>query len=117
MNLILELFNPYKKSFKISIIISYLFIFLLLIININSLKLNVIIMILFLMYKVSVENKYSKYKYELFLLERYINNYNFKNSKIINNVENFYRNNRHLLKINNEYTLEKEYLHNKYKKK
>ena len=44
--------------------------------------------------------KNKKYMMDKFLLERYLNNYHFTKSKLINSKNNFYRNNRHLLNIN-----------------
>lgn len=116
INLIISSITPYKKSIKLSIIISYLTILILVLLNINNIKINTIIMIIFLIYKVSIENKTINIKYENFLLERYINNYNFKKTTIINDYRNFYKGKRHLLKINNKYTLENDYLRKKYKK-
>ena len=117
LNLIISAISPYKKAFKITIIISYLTILLLFLININNIKVNLIIMILFLFYKVFIENKKINYLYEKFLLERYIHNYHFKSSKIITKEDNFYKNKRHLLKIGNKYSLEKDFLDKKYEKK
>lgn len=54
--------------------------------------------------------------YNKFILERYLNNYNFKNSKMVNNINNFYRSRRHLVKENDNYYLEKDYLIKKYQK-
>ena len=46
----------------------------------------------------------------------YLNNYKFKNTKIISDINNLYRDNRHLIKQDNTYYLEKEYLEKIYKK-
>ena len=107
---------PFEKSLRLSIIISYLTISIYFLINISSLNISVIIITIFLIYKVIQEQKQIKYIYEKFILERYLNNYNFKKSKLINNYKNFYKNKRHLIKENNEYYLEYEYLEKKYKK-
>lgn len=116
INLLLSAFIPFKKSLYISMIISYIIIFIYLIINIPTLKMNNIIIIIFLLYKVIGEQQQIKYIYEKFILERYLNNYNFKHSKLINNYSGFYKNNRHIIKENNNYYLEKDYLLKKYKK-
>ena len=116
VHLLLSFFYPYKKSFQVTIILSYLSILGIFLINISNIKINLIILISFLIYKVGIEKKKINYLYESFLLERYIHNYHFKNSKMIENVENFYKNKRHLLYLNHKYSLEEEYLEKKYKK-
>lgn len=116
INLVLSIFKPFKKSLQISLIISYVTIVFLLIINYSNIKINTILMISILIYKVILEQRKTNYKYEMFLLERYINEYKFKKSSIINSDEKFYRSRRHLLNINNEYSLEKDYLARKYLK-
>ena len=116
LNILISLKIPYKKTYKITILISYIIIFLILIINRYNIKLNIIIVIIFLMYKVTKEYNNIEYIYQKFLLERYINKYKFKNTKIINSINNFYRNNNHILKIDNKYYKEREILAKKYKK-
>lgn len=116
IQLIFSTIIPFEKSIKLSIIISYLTIFVYFILNITNMKINYIIISIFLIYKVVSEQKQIKYIYEKFILERYLNNYNFKNSKIITNYKNFYKNKRHLIKEDHIYYIEKEYLEKKYKK-
>lgn len=116
LNLIFSLFIPYIHSLNLSIIISYITVFLLLINNINRLKINTIIMVIFLLIKVYLEQNQINYIYEKFILERYLNNYKFKKSKLINNSKHFYKNNRHIIRQNKQYLLEKEYLQKKYQK-
>lgn len=117
LNLIISFIKPFKKSIKLSILISYFTIMLLLIINLENIKINLIIMIFFLIYKVFTEKRKINYLYENFLLERYINKYHFKNSKIINNQDDFYKSKRHLIRIGDNYSLESEYLSKKYQKR
>lgn len=115
INLLFEKFIPYKKSLEYSIIVSYLFI-LVIFIKSNSLKLNILITIVVLLLLVRIEHKKINYKYHKFKLERYLNKYNFKHSKLITNENDLYRNNRHLLKINDKYYLEEEFFAKKSKK-
>ena len=49
-----------------------------------------------------------KYQYNKFILERYLNEYNFKHIKIIKNINKLKRDNYHI--INN--VLERDFLHN-----
>lgn len=107
---------PFEKSLKVSIIISYMTISIYFILNITNIRINVLIITSFLLYKVIMEQKQIKYIYEKFILERYLNNYNFKDSKLITKYNNFYKNKRHLIKEDNIYYIEKEYLDKKYKK-
>ena len=73
-------------------------------------------MIIFLIIKVKSEQNKIDIIYEKFLLERYLKNYKFKKSKVINNSNKFYKENSHIIKENSQYFLEKEYLQKKYKK-
>lgn len=116
MHMFISQIVPYKSSLYLSIIISYLIIIIILFLNIKKLKLNIIVMIVFLIIKVYSEQNKIHYIYEKFILERYLNNYKFKNSKIITNNKSFYKNKSHIIKDNNKYYLEKEYLIKKYQK-
>ena len=117
LNLFLSIFIPYKKSLILSIILSIIFVVVVFIYSIlNNLTLNIIIISIFLIYKVIIEYKNINYLYERFLLERYLNNYNFKKGIIINKINNFRRSKRHLININNDYYLEKDILEKKYKR-
>lgn len=115
-HLFLSMFLPYRTSLKLSIYVSYITITILLILNIPSLKLNSMIMIVFLIYKTYSEQVKVNYVYEKFVLERYLNNYTFKFSKLINNYHHFYKGKGHIIKENNKYFLEQEYLSKKYEK-
>lgn len=115
VHIILTKFMPYKSSYKTSIIISYIFIIIYLFLS-YPLKLNTLIITVFLILKVYKEQEQTNYIYEKFILERYLNNYKFKNSKLVNNCNMFYKNNRHIIKQNNTYILEKDYLLKKYEK-
>lgn len=116
IQLIFSTIIPFEKSITVSVLISYLTILVYFIINMTNIKINTIIILIFLIYKVIGEQKQIKYIYEKFVLERYLNNYNFKNSKLITNYRNFYKNKRHLIKENNIYYIEKDYLKKKYEK-
>lgn len=116
INLLLSSFLPLRKSFTLSIYIGYLTLIFLFLVNINNLNLNIIFIIIFLIYKLAYESHQINYLYQKFLLDRYLNNYKFKTTKIINNKDQFYRNNKHLLKIGDKYYYEKEFLSKMYKK-
>lgn len=116
LKLFLELFIPYKYSLKLIIQSSYIII-VIIVITMRIIKINIIVMSLFLLILIFKEQKKIEYIYNKFLLERYINNYHFFKRKIIQNERQFYRNKSHILKLNNEYISEEDYLKIKYQKK
>ena len=103
LNIILDKIFSYKLSNIISIIISFIILIFFLYFNKT---LFASILTLFLIKCLIIEINNIKYKYNKFLLERYLNNYSFKKIKIINNINNFKRDNYHI--INN--TLEERFL-------
>ncbi len=116
LNLLLATKLPYKSSLILTIRISYLVTLIYFLINLSNLKLNVLLITTFLTLKIKDKERKINVSYEKFLLERYLNNYSFKESKLINDKNKFYKNRRHLIKENDDYYLEKEYLAKKYKK-
>ena len=111
------LFNKiitYKNSLKLIISLSYLV--LLIIFIISQKNINLLVMTCLLLILITKERNKIDYMYNKYLLERYLNNYNFKNKKIINNINNLYRDNIHIIKKDNTYYLEKDYLSNIYRK-
>lgn len=116
LSLLFQINIPLKKSIYISLISSTIIILGIIFFNIKNLNLNIIIASIILLIKINKEYKEINYLYEKFLLERYLNKYNYKKSSLIKNPNNFYRNKRHLLKISGKYYLEKDFLEKKYKK-
>lgn len=111
------LFNKifsYKYSLKLIINLSYLI--LLIILLISKKNINLFVMTSLLLILITKEKNKIDYIYNKYLLERYLNNYRFKNTKIINNINSLYRDKNHLIKKDDKYYLEKEYLEKKYKK-
>lgn len=111
LSLLFQIIIPLKISLYISIIISYILLFIIFIISPH--KINSIIMIIFLLFKITQEEKRIEYIYHKFLLERYLYNYKFKKNKIINNINNLFRDKNHIIRENNKYYYEKEYLYEK----
>ncbi len=105
----------YKKAFYFTFCIGYLLLFCFLVFTVFSFSLNVFFLSIFLLVKLTREYQQIPYFYERFLLERYLNHYCFKKSKLIKNTDNFYRGYRHLIKEGDFYYLEDEYLEKKYK--
>lgn len=114
LNVILSLKIPYKASLNYTIIVSYTVLLIIILINTNNIKLNILFMSIFLFYKITKEKKKISTIYEKFLLERYLKKYKFKDTKIINNSNNFYRNKKHLIKKDQKYYYETEFLEKKY---
>ena len=117
LNTITSYYFPYKLNFKLTFFLSMVFLILFFIFTYQELKINVIIISIYLIIQIIRSYKKIETYYNKFLLERYLNNYHFTKSKLINSKNNFYRNNRHLLNINGKYYLEKDYLARIYQKK
>lgn len=113
VNLLFNIFIPYKKSLQLIIKISYITTLIIFIIQ-KNITINIIVMLLFLLILIHKEENKVNFIYNKFLLERVMNNYNFKRRKMINNITNFYRNRTHLIKENGKVYEEKEYLTKKY---
>ncbi len=109
-------FISYNASFKFIYLISIIFIILFLIAFYLNPTLNLLLIIILLIIKLCKEYKNAKYYFERFILERYLHKYNFKKSTIVTKVEDFKRDYRHLVKVNNKYLQEHEFLTLKYKK-
>ncbi len=105
LNIILDKIFPYKLSNIISIIISIIILVIFYIYNKTILS---YILIIFLIKCIVIEINNIKYKYNRFIVERYLNEYSFKKIKKIKNINKLKRDNYHI--INN--MLEKRYLHN-----
>lgn len=113
IKLLLNKIICYKNSLKLIINLSYLVTIILLLIS--NKNISIFIMISLLLILITKEKNKIDYIYNKYLLERYLNNYNFKNNKIINNINNLYRDKKHIIYKNNTYYTEKEYLEKMYK--
>ena len=102
-NIILDKLFSYRLSNIISIIISIFFICLFILKNKTIFG---IILTLFLIKSIIIEITNLKYKYNKFLLERYINKYKFKKTIIVSNIYKMKRDRKHI--INN--TFEHDFL-------
>lgn len=117
LNILLSIKLSFRNSFNISIFISYLVVIIISIFLLcRSLSLNIIVVISFLLYKISMELKKKNYIFDKFLLERYLNRYNFKKRKNVDSVNSFVRGKYHLIKNGNKYYTEKTVLENRFTK-
>lgn len=98
LNIILDKVFNYRLSSIISIIIS---IFSILFFIIYKRTYFSILLTIFLIKCIYIEIINLKYRFNRFILERYINNYSFKKIKIINNINKLKRDYYHI--INNEF--------------
>lgn len=94
INLIFDKIFSYRLSNILSIIVSIVFIIIFSILNKTFFAL---ILVLFLIKSIIIEVNNLKYKYNKFLIERYIKKYNFKKLKHINNKYKFKRDYYHVI--------------------
>ena len=97
-NIIFDKIFSYRLSNIISIVISVFFICFFIIKNKTIFG---VILTLFLIKSIVIEITNLKYKYNKFILERYINNYNFKKTIIVSTLYKFKRDRKHI--INNTF--------------
>ena len=110
INLLLSKFFNYNLSNKLTIMISLIGMSLFILTssyNHNYSYIMVLSVLIIYNYKFI---KQLKYIYNRFLLERYLYNINYPKIKIINNGNKMYKNNSHIIKVNNNYMTEKKYL-------
>lgn len=108
----LEKIFPFKKSNIILVIISFISIFLFAIFE----KRVVFILLSCILIKSIIEEaNIINIKYNKFLLERYLYNFNFKKGKLIDNIDKIKRSRKHNIIENNIIYSEKEYLSKYYK--
>ena len=117
MQLLICYLTSYNFSFKIIYFISFIFLCLITIFFFYNPTINILLIIVLLVIKLLTEKRNINYYLEKFILERYLHKYKFKKSKIVKRTKDFKRDYHHLIKINNKYFLEEEYLLRKYKDK
>lgn len=118
LNLFFHLTISFKRSFNLSILVSYIVVVLLLMIMVDkNISINSIVVISFLLYKINTEKKKKNYLFDKFILERYLNHYQYKKIKKVKNINEFMRGKRHIMKKNGKYYTEKEILYNKFNRK
>ena len=110
INLLLSKFFNYNLSNKLTIMISLIGMSLFILTssyNHNYSYIMVLSVLIIYNYKFI---KQLKYIYNRFLLERYLYNISYPKIKIISNGNKMYKNNSHIIKVNNNYITEKKYL-------
>ena len=117
MQVIICYFTSYQLSFKIIYSISFIFLSFITISFIYNPTINILLIIILLIIKILTEKRNINYYLEKFILERYLHKYRFKKSKIVKRTKDFKRDYHHLIKVNDRYFLEEEYLLKKYRDK
>lgn len=109
LNVFFNLITSYKNSILLTVIVSYVFI---IIFGIYSININKIIsfILMFLLLEVNKLYKERKELFNKFLLERYLNDFNFKRRKTINSISKMKKDCRHLFYIDDKYLTEKIFL-------
>lgn len=116
LNIILSYFVSFRTSYYTSIIFSFLICLFFIIFSIlNKGTLNIILMFLVVIFKIKEEFRKRNYYFNKFILERYINNYNFKKMKMVSSIKKMMRDKRHIIFDNNNYYTEKDYLKKLYR--
>lgn len=113
INVVTNYFLSFKKSFKVTFIVSYTCIFtFLLIISLKKLSLSFsfILMIGLIICKLTEEVKKEKYYFNKFLLERFLNNYKFSKIKVIKGINDMSRDYKHVIFNDGKTKSEREYL-------
>lgn len=113
LNIILNYFISFRGGFKVTIYFSYLVLFTVMSIffvkNI-SISLSLLLVFILLICKLTQELKKEKYYFNKFLLERYLNNYNFNKVKIIKDFNGMSRDYKHVFYKKGRTKTEKEKL-------
>ena len=109
LNIILNKITSFKKSHLLTIYISFLTILFLCIKS--NLNLILILILIFILIKVIEELKNHHNLFNLFLLERLNNDFNFKKRKTINNIKQMKRDYKHTIYQNKKYHTETRILY------
>lgn len=111
LNILASYIFPFKIGNRVTVYLSFLFICFVLF---NTSNVNLICMVMVLLYEGFIYLRRQDYLYNKFLLERYLNRFNFKKVKTIGGVNNFYKDRRHVIKRGSKYVTEKEYLNGRF---
>ena len=114
LNILFNKIFPFKKSHLLTIYISYISVLVLLILSIKNL--NLLLMIFLLLTLIIKEHKRHQLIFNIFLIERYIKDVNFKKINFIRKLEVKYikKYAKNIFIKNNRYVDEKEVLSSKF---
>lgn len=117
LNLILSKFMPYKLTSKLNIIISIITVVTLIKINYYNFNYTTILIISIIIDNLVKYYKNINYIFNKFLLERYLHKEDYKKIKIINKIDNMYKEKKHIIKENDIYISEKQALSHRFHRK
>ena len=117
LTLILSKYLPYKLVNKLNIIISIITGITILSINYYKFNYTTIILITIIIDNLIKYYKNINYLFNKFLLERYLYKINLTKTKTITKIDNMYKEKYHVIKENNRYFTEKQYLNNHFQVK
>lgn len=118
LNIMFNYFTSFRRSFKLTILISYIGIFTIMgifILNRVSLSLSLLLVLVLVICKLTNESKKEKYYFNKFVLERYLNYYRFPKIKVIKGINEMSRDYKHTFFYNGKTRSEKEELSNYFK--
>ena len=117
LSLILSKIFPYKLVIKLNIIISIITGIIILYVNYYTFNYTTILIISIIVDSLIKYYQNINYFFNKFILERYLYKINFSKTKKINKIDNMYKGKYHIIKENNHYFTEKQYLNNRFKEK
>lgn len=110
-------FLSYQNSYQFILFVSYIFLFFILVLFFYAPSLSFFFLLLIVFLRFQKEKKQIDYNKEKFLLERYLHNYSYKKTKIVQHEKQFKRSYTHIIQSFPWYQTEKKYLIKKYEKK
>ena len=117
LNLILSKILPYKLVNKLNIIISITTGIIILSINYYKFNYTTILLITVITDNLIKYYQNLNYLFNKFLLERYLYKIKLNKTKTITKIDNMYKEKYHIIKENNHYFTEKQYLNNHFQVK
>ena len=108
INIIFNVFLPFKKSYIINVILSILISLIIIFINVNNLIL--VLSLLILLPKIYNFYKKRDITFNKFLLERHLYKFKYKKIKCIKNIDQMYKQKTHIFNLSNKLYKESEIL-------
>lgn len=113
LNIIINYFSSFRRSFRLTMFISYLGVLTIIFVFIlkkTSLSLSLVLVLILVISKLTSELRKEKYYFNKFLLERYLNKYNFSKVKVIKGINDMSRDYKHVIFYNSKTISEKDLL-------
>lgn len=117
LSLLLFKYLPYKLTLKLNIIISLITISILLIVNYYKFNYTSILIFTVILSNIVKYHREIEYYFNHFLLERYLYNIRYNKNKVISRISNMCKEKYHIIKDNNRYMTENQFLRTKFSRK